>query len=395
MKLASTKLNLSPDHFAQQLCSKEFGADLGKVGCKFVSSMVVGIHRTRSVNLTDIAKGLDEHIKLHATQKRLSRNLDDPILMDNLSSRLLALGASKVQPETRLIVHLYELNKKYARKTEFLSKPKDETGAGFKVCEILANTPGSESCIPLLATVWSDQVPGYVSDSDEVGKSVRRVLAATGNKGVLYFDDQSLQGGALHPFLEDPSLDFLALVRGQDLEVTYRRKMYSMRKLLASVETTYEKTLYQRVSKRVSDALRVSPDLSLRAGAVAIKLATSERPLSLIALKSESAYLGETVTPMITSLTNLRSRDSLTGPVEAFLAIQQGLEAHLTLLASFNPANFRVHSYNRLQLLMTLVQAVIHYEVSMVGQVSSSESQEITDLVISAPYKKENLEKAY
>ena len=71
---------VTPGDFAQFLCSDELGSDLGRVGYKFVRDMLVGIQRTRSVNLTDIAKSLNESIRLHATHKRLSRNLDNPAL---------------------------------------------------------------------------------------------------------------------------------------------------------------------------------------------------------------------------------------------------------------------------------------------------------------------------
>ena len=40
---------------------------VGKVGYKFLADMLDGIQKTRSVNLTTIARGLSESIRLHAT----------------------------------------------------------------------------------------------------------------------------------------------------------------------------------------------------------------------------------------------------------------------------------------------------------------------------------------
>ena len=60
---------------------------------------------------------------------------------------------------------------------------------------------------------------------------------------------------------------------------------------------------------------------------------------------------------------------TLMGLVDAFLSIQDIVETHQSLRDSFNPANFRVLTYNRLQLLMTLLESVIHYEVSVRGNV--------------------------
>ena len=67
------RLNL--DDFADLICSDRFGPAFGRVRKKFVKCMLKGIQRKQSVNLTEIAKSLDEGIRLHATQKRLSRNL--------------------------------------------------------------------------------------------------------------------------------------------------------------------------------------------------------------------------------------------------------------------------------------------------------------------------------
>ena len=103
---------VSVDKFAKLLCSEQLGPDLGRVGFKFIRDMMVGIDRAQSVNLTDITKALCEGIRPHATHKRLSRNLCNPELSESLSDRLLKLGAAQVKKDTRLIVHMYELNKK-------------------------------------------------------------------------------------------------------------------------------------------------------------------------------------------------------------------------------------------------------------------------------------------
>jgi hypothetical protein len=63
------------------------------------------------------------------------------------------------------------------------------------------------------------------------------------------------------------------------------------------------------------------------------------------------------------------------GLVESFLRIQDVLTTHQSLRDSFDPSSFRVLTYNRLQLLMTLLQGVIHYEVRMAGNVSISDRQ--------------------
>lgn len=369
--MTGMKQNLTPDEFAKLLCCEQLGSDLGRVGYKFVRDMLVGIHGTRSVNLTDIAKSLDENIRLHATHKRLSRNLDSPLLAASLSDRLLKLGAARVRPDTRLIVHLYELNKKYARKVEYLPEPGLDTDAGFKVCEILASNPQSESYMPLLATVWSDKVPGYISDVEEIKKALHRVRRATDNKGIFFFDDQSMSGDFLLPIIEEPSFNYIVMMRETEIDVLYRNESCSLQSLAESVETPYGRTMFKLIPEGAAGTSKTTDiDLFVHAGALAVKLPGCDRNLRMIALKTSNRFVGEAETPMLTSETNLRSRKALMGLVESFLRIQDVLTTHRSLRDSFDPASFRVLTYNRLQLLMALLQGVIHYEVRMAGNVS-------------------------
>lgn len=357
--------------FSERLCSKQLGADLGKVGTKFVHNMLEGIHRTRSVNLTEIAKGLSENIRLHATHKRLSRNLDNPLLAKRLSERLLKLGAATVKDDTRLFVHTYELNKKYARKVEYLPDPNTDSNMGFKVCEIIASNPESDTYTPLLARVWSDRVPGYVSDVEEVRRALLLVMRATGNKGMLHFDDQSLSGDSLRPIMDEPGIKFLVMMGESKLDVSFRNEVCSLQSLAEQTETPYGRTMFKLVPGGAGGISQTTDlDLFVHAGAMSVKFPDSDRNLGMIALKTKNRFVGEIVTPMITSETNLRSRKALMGLVESFFTLQDVLSTHQTLREEFDPASFRVLTYNRLQLLMTLLQAVMHYEVSSLGNVS-------------------------
>ena len=78
---------------------------------------------------------------------------------------------------------------------------------------------------------------------------------------------------------------------------------------------------------------------------------------------------------MITTETNLRSRKGLMGLVESFLSLQDVVNTHQAIRDSFDPASFRVLTYDRLQLLVTLLQGVIHYEVTIAGSGAVADHQ--------------------
>ena len=350
---------------------------MGRVGFKFIRDMLVGIDTAQSVNLTDITNALCEGIRPHATHKRLSRNLDNPELSKNFSDRLLKLGAARVGEDTRLIVHMYELNKKYARKVEYLPSVENGESAGFKVCGIVANDLGSQNYVPLVASVWSEDVPGYVSDTEEIKKVLYRVSNATGNRGMFYFDDKSVDDDLLSPILEEPSLNFVMWQRS-DVSVVYRNKTCSLQDVADSVETAYGKMMFKLLPKGVSgtsNGTDLDLDLFVHAGVTAIKSKEAGTSLRLIALKTKNRLIGEVVVPLITSAEDLRSRKALMGLVDSCLTIQDTLVAHHTLLERFDPASFRVLTYSRLQFLMSLLQAVMYYEVSVAEKVSVEDHQ--------------------
>jgi hypothetical protein len=64
------KLRQQIHYFSGEHCS-----GLGAVASRFVEEAIFGISSSGSVKLTEIGRSLEEKSPLHATHKRLSRNL--------------------------------------------------------------------------------------------------------------------------------------------------------------------------------------------------------------------------------------------------------------------------------------------------------------------------------
>ncbi len=64
------KLRQQIHYFSGEPCS-----GFGKISSRFVEEAIFGISASGSVRLTEIARASEERIDLHATYKRLSRNL--------------------------------------------------------------------------------------------------------------------------------------------------------------------------------------------------------------------------------------------------------------------------------------------------------------------------------
>ena len=350
--------------FFDSLYENHMGDCIGRVGYKFLVDMLDGIHQTRSVNLTTIARGLNEKIRLHATHKRLSRNLDDEDILNVLSNALLHKGAAAVQADTKLIITMHDLNKKYASKIEYLSELGKEEQSGFRVCEVLAVNHEAESYFPLYESIWSDQIPGFVDDATEVIKVIDKVFEATNNKGMLVLDDLTLSSNVITEVILQSRFNFISMANHFAPGVEFEEEIYSASSLADKLETSFGKMMFKYVPGDPIDSIGKDVDLFVHAGAFSVKLVKTDEILSLITLKTRNRFVGEVSVPILTTAKNLKSRKKLMGLVDSYLSKNDVLLQHRYYRERFDLSGFRVLKFSRLNLLITLVQAVMFYEIS-------------------------------
>jgi len=88
-----------------QIFSNSISEGLNKTARRFVEDALVGISLGGSLRLTEISRALMEDIPLHATHKRLSRNLANPAISDVLSANLLQAGALQIQQDPPMMLY--------------------------------------------------------------------------------------------------------------------------------------------------------------------------------------------------------------------------------------------------------------------------------------------------
>ena len=94
-----SKLRQQIHTFSGELCT-----NVGKTSSRFIEEMIFGLSASGSVRLTEIGRSLEEDIALHATHKRLSRNLADKSLGPTVEKKVLELGAKRITEKTLLII---------------------------------------------------------------------------------------------------------------------------------------------------------------------------------------------------------------------------------------------------------------------------------------------------
>ena len=159
--------------------SGELSAGLGKVLSRFVEEMVFGLSAGGSVRLTEIGRALGEGCSLHATHKRLSRNLAAEGLEEHVRKKVLELGARRIGKDTLLVIDPSDLMKKYAEKMEYLAQIRDASeksmGRGYWLCKVVGCEVDSPEITPLAQVLWSQDAPDHMSENTEILKIVEQV----------------------------------------------------------------------------------------------------------------------------------------------------------------------------------------------------------------------------
>ena len=92
-----------------------------KTAARVVREVICGVQTRASVRLSEIARALEETIRLKKVMARLSRQLNRQGLREQVRENLLRLAAPRVGTETLLVVDLKNVIKPYARKMEYLA----------------------------------------------------------------------------------------------------------------------------------------------------------------------------------------------------------------------------------------------------------------------------------
>lgn len=162
---------------------------------KFVEQMVAGIIGSRSTLLSNIGRFLNEKCRLHHTEKRLSRMLNNTkIPLQELQVRMLELASFRVQEDAVIAFDPGDIHKKYARKMDGLypvwdgSEHKANIGYELFSAEAIQWKDGKEHHIPLFEKLITAKCEDYVSQNLQIIESVKLVHSYLLGKGIWAFD---------------------------------------------------------------------------------------------------------------------------------------------------------------------------------------------------------------
>jgi len=349
------KLRQQIHYFSGELCN-----GMGVVVSRFVEEAVFGLSASGSVRLTEIGRALEENIPLHATHKRLSRNLADESLEYKLPHNVLELGSKHINEDTLLIVDPSDIQKKYAKKMQYLSEVRDGSedtiGNGYWLCEVVGCEVGSNQIIPLAQQLWSQNAPDFNSDNDEVLRLVERVRQSTSGRGIIVYDRGSDRRRLLVPWTQDDTCRYLVRQRG-DRHLLYKRKAKSGLELASLCKTPYS-------AKIIKEKEGEEKTYFIEFGFMPVRLPECpKRPLWLVVVKG----FGKTPLMILTTEPMRRNRKVLWWAVEAYLTRWRVEDTIRFIKQSYDFEDIRVLTYNRLKNMATLVLAASYFAAVWLG----------------------------
>ena len=187
----------------------------------------------------------------------------------------------------------------------------------------------------------------------------------------------------------ESDFDFISLANNVNSEIEYEGHQYFASDLAEKLDTRFGKMMYKLVPKTQSNLPSVDMDLFVHAGAFKVNLKETARKLQLITLKTKNRFVGELSIPVLTTVNKLKSRKNLMGLVESLMSKNDVVLTHRYYKNEFDLSGFRVLKFSRLNLLVTLVQTVMFYEM-LVGINSLKEIS-----LFSATPHEGNLERTY
>lgn len=343
-----------------QRFSGELSTGLGKVASRFVEEMVYGISAGGSVVLTKIARTLEEPIRLHDTHKRLSANLANETIKDEIGQKVLAKGARRIGKDTLLIVDPTDLIKKYAKKMENLAEVMDgsekKIGNGYWMCEVVGAEVGSSEITPLAQTLWSQKASDFVSENHQVLEVVDKVLRATQKCGVLVYDRGGDRRKLYKHWVPDDSIDFIIRQRG-DRNLLYKGRSVNTLCLALSCPMYYNTRLIREKEGEEKAYL-------IEVGFVPVRLPEHPgRKLYLVVIKG----FGKKPLMLLTTRPIRKKRKVLMWVLDAYITRWRVEETIRFIKQSYDLEDIRVLTYRRLQNMTALVLAAAFFSSVWLG----------------------------
>jgi hypothetical protein len=334
---------------------------LPKVAGLFIAEMVYRIQASQSVVLTKVARLLEEPITVKKVEERLSRQLLRPGLGAKVQDNLLRLAAPLVGKDTLLILDPSDIQKKYARKMQYLGKVRDgsedEIGNGYWTCNVVAAEVGGSTVVPLLGQLYSCESPEFVSENREILTVMDKVAGATRKQGLWVIDRGGDRRKLIVQMLKRQYRFLIRLIGN-------RKLIWAGKELLAENIAKDCPMLYAETIVKMDDGKEKVYHLEF--GYRNVKFPDRDETLGLLVVRG----FGQQPMMLLTTEPLRKSRKVLWRMVRAYMRRWAIEETIRYIKQSYEIEDVRVLSYRSLQNILPLVWAAAYFAAVLLDTTS-------------------------
>jgi hypothetical protein len=220
-----------------------FDTQMTKPETRCLKDMVLGILKSKSVFVNQIAASLRESLKLKDVCKRLSAQYLKEDFAKKVINTHLKTVSNGIAKDDFILMDGTDISKKHAKYMEGLEFVKNgdtaEIGLGYNVLNINAINNRKEMT-PLYSKAYSYQM-GALSSNNEIKKAVRTVNRHLQNKGCWVFDRGADNGILKDFFYKECSQAIIRLKKNTKL--IYKQKEYQVNQLIKKIDFSTIQTI--------------------------------------------------------------------------------------------------------------------------------------------------------
>ena len=338
---------------------------LGKTTRRLIKELVYGIQAAKDVKISNVARQLQEDIKLIKTEERLCRNLAAEDFSNHINEQIIRLGDDKITDEMTIGIDPGDLMKPYAKAMENLCGIYDgsegEGAQGYHLCQVTAANLEHNKIIPLYCEAFSSQEKEYISLAEKIKSAINKVIQKTGTAGVWAIDRQGDCNEIIEHFL-DNKLKFVTRLKLNRWLLTHN-KNGGIVPVQADRLDVHASTPYKAQITKIEDGKETVINITFGI----TKVALHDKPdewMNAVIIKGFGQH------PMIL-LTN-KEPDSkepkdVYRMVEIYLTRWKCDECYRYIKQAYNLEDIRVRSYTGIRNLTAIVHAIAYFTSVYMG----------------------------
>jgi len=324
---------------------------------RLVKQMIYGIQASKDVKLSNISRALQEDIPLIKTEDRLSRNLDDIDLTNQINDTIMRLGNDKVTDEMVIAIDPGDIMKPYAKAMEGLCNiydgSKGETAIGYHLCQVTAANLEHNKLVPLYCQAYSSEEEGYETSTEKITSIISTVVQKVGTKGVWAIDRQGDNLKIIQHFNKE-ELTFVTRIKlNRYLHFDYNKnKQVQAERIANHVRFRYKTQIVMLEDGRVKE-------YTIEFGALTVSI--PEDPDNWYTLVVIKGYGKQPMLLLTNKPVNHYSHKELYNIIQIYLTRWKCDECFRYIKQSYNLEDLRVRSYIAIRNITAMVHAIAYF----------------------------------